>query len=193
MIYGASQQVAKRYSMLAKSGLKWVFVMGSALLLGCVAVIPQELALKVDKSISFQELNKSPTDYQGKLVVLGGTILEAKNTKAGTELEILQKPLSYYDRPQDIDKSSGRFLALYKGYLDVAIYQSGREITMVGEVLGAETRPLGEIEYTYPSLEVRHIYLWEDISYSDRPTIIYHGISPYWGYYPYPHIHKDDH
>lgn len=159
--------------------------MGGIFLFGCAAVIPQELAREVDRSISFQELKESPAVYQGKLVVLGGTILEAKNTSQGTVLEILQKPLDRYDRPKDVDESAGRFLALYKGYLDTAIYRSGRTITMAGKVLGAETRPMGEIEYTYPYLEVSSIFLWKEVRSEERPSVIYYGRRPYWWYYPY--------
>ncbi|MBW2023760.1 MAG: Slp family lipoprotein [Deltaproteobacteria bacterium] len=35
-----------------------------------------------------------------------------------------------------MDKSKGRFLALYKGFLDVAIYRRGREVTIGGKIIG---------------------------------------------------------
>ena len=188
--------MAKKKAWIFAKLMMWdVLVLGSALLSGCITAIPKDLARKVDRNISFEQLQKSPTDHQGKLLAVGGVILEAKNTKEGTVLEVLQKQLNYYDRPKDVDGSAGRFLALYKGYLDTAIYQSGREITLVGEVLGFKTQPVGEIEYTYPYLEIRSIFLWEENRYYERPTYIYYpGISPwyYYPYYYYPHIRKDD-
>ena len=35
-----------------------------------------------------------------------------------------------------MDKSKGRFLALYKGFLDVAVYRWGREVTIGGKITG---------------------------------------------------------
>ncbi len=174
------------FQIYIKPGLRWALVWGIVLFCGCIVAIPKELAQKVDKSISFKELEESPTSYKGKLVALGGTILKAKNTKEGTELEVLEKPLAYYNIPEDTDKSGGRFLVLYKGYLDTAIYKPGRTVTIAGEVLGAETRPLDEIKYTYPYLEVKSIYLWEDTRYSESPNYTYSpGSYPYWWPHPY--------
>ena len=56
-----------------------------------------------------------------------------------------------------MDKSKGRFLALYKGFLDVAIYRRGREVTIGGKITGKRVLELGEIEYTYPFVEIKEI------------------------------------
>jgi outer membrane lipoprotein len=181
-----SATIEDRFRNFTRHKIGWGLLFWSILLSGCMATIPKELAQKVDKSVTFAELKKSPENYKGKLLLLGGKILEAKNIKEGTVFEILQSPLDYNDRPQAEDVSEGRFLALYKGYLDTAIYQPGRSITLAGEVLRAETRPLGEIEYTYPYLEVKSIFLWEGETYKESPTIIYYESFPYWWYYPYP-------
>ena len=115
--------------------------------------------------------------------MLGGTIIKAQNIQAGTLLEILQEPLDFYDRPKsEEDISEGRFLVLHKGYLDTAIYQPGRQVTVVGTVTGAKTETLGEIEYTYPYIEAEKIHLWKQYTEKYRN---YYEMYPYWWYYPY--------
>jgi len=57
-------------------------------------------------------------------------IIGAKNLKEGTLIEMVRKPADIERRPKDCDESDGRFLALYEGYLDVAIYNRGREVTV---------------------------------------------------------------
>ena len=44
-------------------------------------------------------------------------IIAAKNQKEGTLIEVLRTPTDMQGRPKDIDRSEGRFLALYDGYL----------------------------------------------------------------------------
>ena len=46
---------------------------------------------------------------------------------------MLQKPADMQEKPKDVDESEGRFLALYPGYLDVAIYNGGRKVTSSGK------------------------------------------------------------
>ena len=89
-------------------------------------------------------------------------IVSSKNAREGTLLEILQKPSDRRGKPKDVDESGGRFLALYQGYLDVAIYRPGRKVTIGGEISGKRVLPLGEINYTYPLITVKEIYLWPE-------------------------------
>lgn len=42
------------------------------------------------------------------------------------------------------DGSAGRFLVLIDQYLDVAIYRSGRLVTVAGEIQEPRTMPAGE-------------------------------------------------
>ena len=68
--------------------------------------------------------------------------------------------------------SEGRFIIQTPGFLDPAIYSPGRKLTVAGTVAGKEVRPLGEIEYTYPIIEKRELYLWpEEEAVSDEPDV----------------------
>jgi outer membrane lipoprotein len=151
---------------------------------GCAPVISKELRAQVDKEIRFQQVLKNPEAYKGKVVLWGGIIIGARNRKEGTLIEVLHKPTNGQGRPKEVDRSEGRFLALYDGYLDGAIYTQGREVTVAGEIKGKRVLPLDEIEYTYPLISVKQIHLWppkrEDWVY----PYPYHYYPWRW-YYPY--------
>jgi outer membrane lipoprotein len=152
--------------------------------LGCVKAISKEVRAQVDEEISIQQVMKNPTAFQGRMIIWGGAIVTAKNLKEGTVLEIVQKPLTVEERPQNVDRSAGRFLAIYEGYLDVAIYSKNREVTVAGRIKETQKRLLDEIEYTYPVVSVQEVYIWPP-----RDSKKYY-ISPHWHYwdgYYYPY------
>ncbi len=145
---------------------------------GCAPVISKELRTQVAREITFREVIQDPDVYKGKLVLLGGVIIGAKNLEEGTLIEVLQKPADRRGRPRDVDQSDGRFMALYEGFLDAAIYSEGREVTVAGEVKGKRVLPLGEIQYAYPLIAIKEIYLWPP------KTKERFYLYPYW-YYPW--------
>jgi len=120
----------------------------------------------------------------GKTVLISGIILGSKNTKGGTLIEMLQKPADMEGRPKDVDESDGRFLALYDGYLDTAIYSRGREALVAGVVRGKRVLPLGEIEYTYPLVSIKEIHLFKVRKEERFYPYPYWWYSPWW-HYPY--------
>ena len=129
---------------------------------GCTSIISKQLRQQAAEGPSFSEIISDPEGYRGKVVILSGVIVSSKNAREGTLLEILQKPSDRRGKPKDVDESGGRFLALYQGYLDVAIYRPGRKVTIGGEISGKRVLPLGEINYTYPLITVKEIYLWPE-------------------------------
>ena len=152
---------------------------------GCAPVISKGLRAQIDEEILFEEVIQDPEAYQGKMVLWAGVIIGAKNRKEGTLIEVLQKPADMVGRPKDVDRSGGRFLALYDGYLDIAIYAQGREVTVAGEIKGKRTLPLDEIEYAYPLISVKEIHLWSLESKERVYPYPYWHYYPWWWYYPY--------
>ena len=152
---------------------------------GCASVISKGLRAQVDDEMLFEAVIQDPEAYQGKIVVWAGVIIGSKNRKEGTLIEVLQKPADMVGRPKDVDQSGGRFLALYDGYLDMAIYAQGREVTVAGEIKGKRALPLDEIEYAYPLISVKEIHLWS-LESKERvcPYPCWHHY-PWWWYYPY--------
>lgn len=132
----------------------------------CAPVISQKTMNTVDKAISFAALQQNPDAFKGRTVLLGGQIITTTVKADETWIEVLEKPLNYRGKPSDADQSSGRFLVRIKGFLDPAIYSSGRRLTVAGQVDGRVVRPLREVNYTYPLLTAKEYYLWkQDDSY----------------------------
>jgi len=150
----------------------------AVLLMGCTAspkVIPKSLEAQVDKQVTFSQIKDDPISHAGKTVVLGGEVLNAKRLRSGTLLEILEIPLHDWEPKGDRIESHGRFLAFNKDGLDPAAIPPSTRVTVVGDVTGATTQALDEAEYTYPTLEVRHLKVWD-------PRIPSEGFGgPRWG------------
>ncbi len=127
---------------------------------GCGPVISQEVRKEADQLIGFGELLANPDAYQGRTVLLGGEIIETRNLPENTMIFFLQRPLGPRDEPAVDKESGGRFLVISTGFLDPAIYRPGRRVTIAGAVEGKETHPLGEVQYAYPVIKKRELYLW---------------------------------
>ena len=151
---------------------------------GCAHVIPKDLRAKTDPSLTFGQVQQDPNLYRGKSVVWGGEIIQTTNQKDGTTLmEVFQRALGWRGEPKETIASEGRFLVLIEKYLDPYLFRRGRKITVAGEIQGERMQPIGEMEYRYPLILSKQIYLWEEYIY---PVPYY---SPYyydlrWGY-PY--------
>jgi outer membrane lipoprotein len=127
---------------------------------GCAPTFPRQITDRVDRHITFKELQADPDKSKGAWLMLGGIIVSSRNAKEGTYLEILQKPLDSDGRPLDTDATEGRFLVQAEEFLDAAVYSSGRMITVVGEVTGRMTMPIDETTYQYPLLAAKALHLW---------------------------------
>jgi len=180
--------------MRAKFPGRSIILLVILLVTGCAPVISKPLREQVDKTLAFRHVFKDPEAHKGSVVVWAGVIIESKNTKEGTLIEILQRPADFFGAPEESDRTEGRFLALYSSYLDIAVYSKGREVTVGGEVEGKRVMPLGEIQYSYPLVHAKEIYLWPDMS-KERLAPYPYPYSP-WGWYdpfwrpwtyPYPY------
>jgi outer membrane lipoprotein len=142
---------------------------------GCASVISSKALEQVDQSIRFEQLLENPAAYEGRTVLLGGEIIEAQNLEEKTLLIVVQRPLCYRDKPCTDGDSAGRFIVSTPDFLDPAIFRTGRKITVVGSVAGKDVRPLDEIEYSYPVISERELYLWPSEEYDTQPRL-YFGI-----------------
>jgi hypothetical protein len=108
---------------------------------------------------------QNPTAYVGKIVLWGGEIIETVNVQGGSEITVLETPLDYQERPESARYSRGRFIAKSSEFLDPAIYKKGQKITLAGEIVGNEIKPLGKTEYAYPVVMVKQLHLWKRVHY----------------------------
>ena len=142
------------------------------LLAGCAHVISHEVLQEVEPSLTFAHVSKESEAYMGKTVLFGGDVIETQNLSDKSMVVVLQRPLGRRGEPIAGDASEGRFIITTTEFLDPAIYNAGRKITVAGTVVGKEVRPLGEITYAYPVIEKRELYLWpEDEAASDEPKV----------------------
>jgi outer membrane lipoprotein len=140
-----------------------ICIAGAFILSGCAtSPIPREIRRQVTPGLTFGHVLRSPEAQKGKIVLWGGQILSLKNAKDGTTLHLLEVPTDSDGRPINPEASEGRFIAAIDRYLDMAVYQRGRLVTIFGEGEGARSEPLGEgqMEYAYPVIHAREIYLW---------------------------------
>ena len=128
-------------------------------MLGCATGISRQVRSQVTYNGSFEELQTSADEHVGEIVILGGKVIETKGYPTFSEITVLQLPLGKRDRPQDGDRSGGRYLVRSE-FLDPAIYRQGSLLTVVGRLSGSEARSIGEFQYLYPILEAIEIKLW---------------------------------
>jgi len=114
---------------------------------------------RADKGVTPEVLFQNPYEFAGRIVILGGFIVNTETKDEGSYIEVVQNPLDSMGRPEDRDISSGRFLIFVEGYIDIAIYSAGREITVAGEILGRKVQALGEAEYSYLLIRGEELHL----------------------------------
>jgi len=146
--------------MFNKLSLFLAFIAALLPAAGCAPPFPKDLLDKVNTTVSFPALREDPDKHKGALVMLGGMIVDSKNLKEGTIIEVLQKPLDNEARPLNTDATDGRFIVTSDKFLDAAVYHPGRLITIIGEVVGRKTQPLGELEYQYVLITAKELHLW---------------------------------
>ena len=141
--------------------------------------IPETLGQQIDRNLTFTALLALPESYRGHLMLLGGKVLKAERLKEGTQVELLQLPLDTDQAPtSDLTRSQGRILVLHQTFRDPATLTLGLLVTFVGEVSGSTTDKLDDIDYRYPTLTVKHWYLWPPATSNKRrggPSIGVYG------------------
>ena len=128
---------------------------------GCTYAISPSVASKADRTVSYEKMMADPEAYQGRLLILGGTIVQTTALRKGTLIQVSQKKLDYWGRPERTKRTGGYFYVFYSGFLDAMVYSPDRDITVAGEVLGISNPMLGDKQYDYPVLLSKELKLWE--------------------------------
>jgi outer membrane lipoprotein len=130
------------------------------LLAGCASGLSPGAKALVTSTDPFSALQAEPDRYMGETVLLGGRILETTPSPTATELIVLELPLDRQDRPKQQANSQGRFIVQATEFLDPALYTPGALLTVVGTLVGSETRAIGGFDYRHPRLLPTEIKLW---------------------------------
>ena len=169
------------------------------LLGGCASVVPATIRTTAPGNVQIAEVRTQPTQYNDALIRWGGNIVNTRNERDHTVLEIVARELGSDGRPLAEDKSLGRFLAKAQGFLDPAVYKPERDVTVRGRVEGVVEQAIGEYRYAYPVVRADDIYLWQPRLPATRHYPYYYdpfwydpwypwGWPPYhrhWPYYPW--------
>lgn len=151
-------------------------------LCGCTYAVSKKYRQEADPELSYDKVKENPKAFAGAIVIWGGKIVDTVNHAGGTDLIVLEIPLENGEVPSgSVQESRGRYIARSGQFLDPEIYSRGKLITLAGEVDGQETRPLGQMQYTYPILLIRELHTWK-IEWA-YPPAYYSG---FWGGWDYP-------
>lgn len=120
---------------------------------------PKPLEGKFDP-ITVRDAQAAPRE--GVAVRWGGTLVGTRPGKDQTCFEIASFELDCSARPRPSDDSPGRFIACAPGFFDPAVYQPGREVTVVGALNGTAQGRVGDYEYTYPRVDAAAVHLWRE-------------------------------
>ena len=139
---------------------RWFLSLLVFLIMGCAPVISQEVLREIDKDLPFQAVLRNPDEFKGRTILLGGKIIETTPLQGKTRMTVLQYPLGFRNKPSVDGGSEGRFIVEAAGFLDPVVYSPGRQVTVAGILEGKEVHPLGQIDYAYPLVTSRELYLW---------------------------------
>jgi outer membrane lipoprotein len=143
----------------------------------CAPVISRQLRDEAGIPVPFVDLLEHPDAYKGRVVILGGYILQTANKSDGTLITVLQASLDFQNKPKSRDLSQGRFLVHSDKFLDPEVYSTDRKLTVGGRVSGYRQQPLDSSTYRYPVIEAEQIHLWP------------REVAPIWPYSPYDYWH----
>lgn len=126
--------------------------------------------------------------HVGQRVRWGGSIVDTRPGREETCIEILSRRLDERARPRGGDANQGRFLACREGFEDPAVFEGGRDITVIGTLTGFVEGRIGEFRYVYPRVAADTLFLWGE----ERPVRYYHDpwfYDPWWPYARFPWSH----
>ncbi len=131
----------------------------TVLLGGCATTPPIDLS-SVDKTLTPDRAIADVESARGHRVAWGGVIVNLRNLKDTTEIEVLGYPLASDARPDLGAPPQRRFLLIREGYLETADYRNGRLVSGAGTVTGTRNGKVGDAPYVYPVLQAEQAHLW---------------------------------
>ena len=176
-------KLLKTLKVPSKHGLYIYFLILAFGLTGCASDIPEEIKTAPQNSPTVSMARADSGRFSGDPVRWGGVIVNVKNKRDETWIEIVARDLDSSGRPTDGDFSPGRFIAALPEFLDPTVYAKDRQITVSGILDGAIDQLIGQHIYSYPKVRADSHVLW-------KPNPRNHGYNygypyPGYGYDPY--------
>ena len=89
-------------------------------------------------------------------VIWGGEVIGVQNLADHTRIEVLAYPLDSSQRPRLKEPATGRFMAEMPGFLEPMNFPRSSLITVRGQFTGTQAASVGQAQYIYPMVFVRH-------------------------------------
>lgn len=162
-------------------------VLSCLILAGC-STTPETISTEETQSLtSYETVSQSKSPPIGAKARWGGKIVSVENKKDVSEIEVIYFPTNSVGRPKLGEASLGRFKAVVNGFVDPLVFESGRSITILGEVGNFTTDLIGEQEYQYPTIDAAGYHMWKEVSETEVETVTYasFGIHPRFGRFYY--------
>jgi len=158
-------------------------------LAGCASTVPQAIREEPTSLSRVEQVQQLPEKHLGETVRWGGEIISVRNEKDFTDVELLARPLRKDGQPVTDGEVDARFIGRVSGFLDPAEYAEGRLLTVRGQIIGMETRKVGEYPYPYPLVQVVAFHSWPkpkpEVRYLYDPFYDPWWPHRYWYRYPY--------
>jgi len=170
-----------------------LLVLVAALLAACASKPPHSISKVPHENPTLTRVRLDIDRYIGSEVSWGGVISKVENKASHTWIELVRHKLRENGKPRTDDKSDGRFIASFEGFVDPVVYEVGRPLTVVGTIEAKTERPIGDYDYLFPIVTVEGSFLWKAAPEYRDPYYPH----PYWYYDlrfyhpgPYHHHHR---
>lgn len=131
------------------------------LVTGCTAPLAPEVRGKLDPDLEFATIQADPQRFQGKSLMLGGSIVSLKTDDQGSLLEILRWDLNRWGEPLELADAGERFLVRTPQQLDSDRYSRGRLVTLGATLSGTANITSNEREESALLFDLLEIHLWD--------------------------------
>lgn len=147
-----------------------LFLVTVSLVVGC-SPIPKKYLRETDPSVTLTTIRRNSDHYQGKLVVLGGVIMEEQQRDGQLWLHVRNRPLDQDFRPQlppspDHPESGWYWVVVGNHVTFPASHHHWADMTLVGRVEGFAPgkEPILKMMYVRGwGLQGKHDSVWEDL------------------------------
>jgi starvation-inducible outer membrane lipoprotein len=136
------------------------------LLSACASPLPKEYIDQAERGVTLTSLTSDPDRYQGKVVILGGVIVQEKEEGGQVWLRLRNRPLDkdyVPHRPQSLDSPEAGYYWVLILRRDLPTeYRDWARVTVVGKVEGPRRSPADRPNDIEPVLDAYYLRGWGD-------------------------------
>lgn len=129
---------------------KCLLILMLAMLTGCATGISPGLQQQAGPPVDFAALSAHPEEYRGRIVILGGEVMQVQPLGPGSLLTVSQRGLDKLYEYKPVP-SGGTFVVESDQWLSPATYQPKSTVQVAGEVIGRRNG--------FPVLKAREVVL----------------------------------